>query len=49
VKRDKNARAQQRPAAYTLDTALAKAGYPRSERRALLQEYRTSKPSAAGA
>jgi ATP-dependent Clp protease protease subunit len=44
----KSAAIAERPAAYALDVALAKTGMPRSERRALLQEYRASKPSAAG-
>lgn len=48
VQRDRNAKAKQ-PSAYLLDTALAKAGMPRSERRSLLQDYRASKLSAAGA
>lgn len=47
VRRDASARAE-RPAAYQLDVALAKAGMTRSERRALLQDYKTSTPSAAG-
>lgn len=47
VKKEENAK-NGRIAAYLLDMALAKAGMPRSERRALLQEYKTSKPSAAG-
>lgn len=44
VKEEKKA---QRAAAYQLDVALAKAGMPRSERRSLLQDYRSSTPSAA--
>jgi ATP-dependent protease ClpP protease subunit len=47
VKKDKNAKTD-RVAAYLLDMALAKAGMPRSERRALLQEYKAGTPSAAG-
>lgn len=39
VKKDANAKGD-RVAAYLLDMALAKAGMPRSERRALLQEYK---------
>jgi len=35
-------------AAYLLDMGLAKAGMPRSERRALLQEFKAGTPSAAG-
>lgn len=35
-------------AAYLLDMGLAKAGMPRSERRALLQDYKSGTPSAAG-
>lgn len=38
---------EQARAAARLDTALAKAGMPRSERRKLLQEIKTSTPSAA--
>ena len=48
VKKSANAKAD-RVAAYLLDMALAKAGMPRSERRALLQEYKAGTPSAAGA
>jgi ATP-dependent Clp protease, protease subunit len=47
VRENKNARAE-RPAAFRADLALAKAGMPRSERRALLQELKASMPSAAG-
>lgn len=39
VKKDPNAKSD-RVAAYLLDMALAKAGLPRSERRALLQDYK---------
>lgn len=46
VRQDKSARAE-RPAAYQLDVALARAGMPRSERRSLLQEFRGGTPSAA--
>lgn len=46
VRHDKTARAE-RPAAYQLDVALAKAGMPRSERRSLLQEFKAGTPSAA--
>jgi ATP-dependent Clp protease protease subunit len=48
VKKDANAKAD-RVAAYLLDMALAKAGMPRSERRSLLQDYKSGTPSAAGA
>ena len=53
VSSDANARSD-RIAAYLLDTALAKAGMPRSSRRELMKEYRngalqTSAPDAAGA
>jgi ATP-dependent Clp protease protease subunit len=47
VRENKAATRSERPAAYQLDVALAKAGMPRSERRALLQDYKASKPSAA--
>jgi ATP-dependent Clp protease protease subunit len=47
VRRDKKASAK--PAAIALDIALTKAGLSRGERRALLQEYKSSgTPSAAG-
>lgn len=46
VKKDANAKGE-RVAAYLLDMALAKAGMPRSERRALLQEFKSGTPSAA--
>jgi ATP-dependent Clp protease protease subunit len=42
------ASAEERSAAHQLDVALAKAGMPRSERRSLLQNFKTSTPSAAG-
>jgi ATP-dependent Clp protease protease subunit len=48
VKKDASAK-QDQIAAYLLDMALAKAGMPRSERRALLQEFKAGTPSAAGA
>lgn len=48
VREDKSARAE-RPAAYQLDVALAKAGMPRAERRSLLQDYKSGTPCAAGA
>lgn len=38
----------ERAAAFLLDMALAKAGMPRSERRSLLQDYKSSMPGAAG-
>jgi ATP-dependent Clp protease protease subunit len=42
------ARSSDRMAAYLLDMALARAGLPRSERRAMLQEYKAGgMPSAA--
>lgn len=42
------ARSSERIAAFLLDLALAKAGLPRSERRAMLSEYKAGgKPSAA--
>jgi len=47
VKQDKNARAE-RPALYRADMALAKAGMPRGERRALIQDLKAGTPSAAG-
>lgn len=47
VRESKSARAE-RPAAFRMDLALAKAGMPRSERRALLNEFKSSTPSAAG-
>lgn len=47
VREDKTARAE-RTAAHLLDMALAKAGMPRSERRELLKDYKSSTPSAAG-
>jgi ATP-dependent Clp protease protease subunit len=46
VKESKAARAE-RTASYQLDVALAKAGMPRSERRSLLQNFKTGTPSAA--
>lgn len=46
VRENKAARAE-RPAAYQLDTMLAKAGMPRSERRALLNELKGGTPGAA--
>lgn len=46
VKKDANAKTD-RVAAYLLDMALAKAGMPRSERRALLKDFKTGTPSAA--
>lgn len=46
VTKDKSARAE-RPAAYLADAAFAKAGLSRSERRALINELRTSTPRAA--
>lgn len=46
VATDKNAK-QDRIAAYLLDMGLAKAGMPRSERRALLQEFKGT-PRATG-
>lgn len=48
VKKDANAKGD-RVAAFLLDMALAKAGMPRSERRAMLQEFKTGTPCAAGA
>jgi ATP-dependent Clp protease, protease subunit len=47
VKQDPAAK-QDQIAAYLLDMALAKAGMPRSERRALLQDYKSGTPCAAG-
>lgn len=47
VREEKNAKGE-RAAAYQLDLALAKAGMPRSERRSLLQDYKSSTPRAAG-
>jgi ATP-dependent Clp protease protease subunit len=46
VRTDKSARRNARR--LLLDRALAKAGMPRSERRALLQDFKASTPSAAG-
>lgn len=46
VKQEKGAK-NERAAAYLLDSALAKAGLPRSERRHLLQDFKASAPSAA--
>lgn len=48
VKQDPKAK-QDQIAAFLLDMALAKAGMPRSERRAMLQEFKTGTPCAAGA
>lgn len=48
IQENKNARAE-RTAPYLLDMALAKAGLPRSERRSLLQDYKSGMPRAAGA
>jgi hypothetical protein len=46
VKTDKNAHADP-AAAYLVDLALAKAGMPRTQRRALLQEIKDGTPCAA--
>lgn len=48
IKQDPKAK-QDQIAAFLLDMALAKAGMPRSERRAMLQEFKTGTPCAAGA
>lgn len=48
VKEDAKARTDV-VAAHLLDLALAKAGLPRSERRALLQDFKSGTPKAAGA
>ena len=48
VQENKTAKSE-RAAAYLLDMALAKAGMPRSERRSLLQDYKSGTPRAAGA
>ena len=48
VKKDAKARTQDRVAAHSIDVALAKAGMPRSERRALLQDFKAGTLSAAG-
>lgn len=48
VKEDAKARSEL-VAAHMLDMALAKAGMPRSERRALLQDFKAGTPSAADA
>lgn len=48
VKENKGAKAE-RAAPYLLDMALAKAGMPRSERRSLLHDYKSSMPRATGA
>jgi ATP-dependent Clp protease, protease subunit len=47
VKKDDKAKAD-KTAAYLLDMALSRAGMPRSERRALLTEYKSGMPCAAG-
>lgn len=47
VKKDTKAKGD-RVAAHLLDMALAKAGLPRSERRSLLQEYKSGTRDAAG-
>lgn len=47
VRENKAAKAE-RAAPYLLDMALAKAGMPRSERRSLLQEYKSGMSRAAG-
>jgi len=47
VQQDKSAQGQ-RASAYLLDMALAKAGMPRSERRSLLQDYKSATPRAGG-
>jgi len=47
IETDANAKGG-RVAAYLLDMALAKAGMPRTQRRALLQEFKAGMPSAAG-
>lgn len=47
VTKDTKAKAD-RVAAHLLDMALAKAGMPRGERRALLNEYKSGMPCAAG-
>jgi ATP-dependent Clp protease protease subunit len=44
-----SATSNERIAAHLLDLALAKAGMPRNERRALLQDYKTGTQNAAGA
>ena len=44
-----SARTDGKVAAYLLDLALAKAGMPRTERRAMMQEYKAGTRSAAGA
>jgi hypothetical protein len=49
IKKDDSTKASARMAAYRLDIALAKSGLPRSERRALLQEFKSGTPCAAGA
>lgn len=46
IRESKSASAE-RPAAYRFDMALAKAGMPRSERRALIQELKDGTPRAA--
>jgi len=48
VKKDEKAKTQERAAAHSIDVALAKAGMPRSERRALLQDFKAGTLSAAG-
>jgi ATP-dependent Clp protease protease subunit len=48
VKKDAKAKTQDRAAAHSIDVALAKAGMPRSERRALLHEFKAGTLSAAG-
>lgn len=47
VKKSAGAKGE-RIAAHALDTVLAKAGLPRSERRTLLQEFKTGTQNAAG-
>lgn len=47
VKKDLNAKDQS--AVYRLEAAMTKAGIPRGERRALIQDFKSSMPGAAGA
>jgi ATP-dependent protease ClpP protease subunit len=48
VKENKSAKAGERAAPYLVDMALAKAGMPRSERRSLLNEYKSGMRGAPG-